>query len=234
MKTNPIYVPLLAAILFLAAPSANALMVIQISSGGITETITDEDLRDLAPGLEGIISAPVLSVNGWTIVTTAGISNSHLDESIDSLDLVSLSMTSGSSISDPKTIDPLTIKLTSTGYTKGDSVVGTVSGVGGTTDGSVSFQSYLDTSNTAFGEGTLLADSGNLTGYAFSYAKSRGVQTSSMYSLTAVATIFHDKIGNLTSFDFGIKVPEPATLALLGIGLILIGFAGKNKQKYTI
>jgi hypothetical protein len=219
LKNISAILTLMASVIIM--PSAHALLTLEISSGGTSTTITDDSIADFASANQDIISAPLVSVNGWSVFATA-VSNSYQNANTDLLDLSSLSISGGAG--------SLTIRLTSTGYSKDGSNVDYTSGISGSTNGSVSFQSYLDTGNADFGEEILLADCSTLTGFVFSCEENGIVQTSSLYSLTTVATITHSNTGDLTRFDLGIKVPEPMTLALLGTGLLMIGFAGKNKR----
>ena len=50
------------------------------------------------------------------------------------------------------------------------------------------------------------------------------------YSLTIVSTIIHQAGGGSTSFDAVINVPEPSMIALMSLGLVGLGFAGRRKQ----
>jgi len=49
------------------------------------------------------------------------------------------------------------------------------------------------------------------------------------YSITQVATIIHTASGQLTSLDGFTRVPAPAALSLLGVGLLLLG-AGAGRR----
>ena len=54
---------------------------------------------------------------------------------------------------------------------------------------------------------------------------------SGAYSLTMLVTIKHDTKDLETSFDAALtRVPEPGTLALLGLGLGLVGVSVRRRQ----
>lgn len=104
---------------------------------------------------------------------------------------------------------------------------GLLSGSGAT----LAYGAYYDAGNTLFGEGTLIGEVGPLGSGQFSGAVSNGQAPDSPYSVTQVLTL--KTTGAITTFsgDFEISVPEPTTLALLGLSLGLAGFAIRRQQR---
>jgi hypothetical protein len=96
---------------------------------------------------------------------------------------------------------------------------GTLSGGDGA---SVEHSAYYDAGNGLFGLGTLMGEAGYGPG-AFSGTVDGGWSPSSPYSVTEILTL--KTAGGLTAFsgDFEVKVPEPATLALVGFALFAFG-----------
>lgn len=99
--------------------------------------------------------------------------------------------------------------------------------VGGTTGGTVSVNTYYDTTNALFGTGTMIGDLGPYGGGFSGTAWSGNLPGTSPFSLTTIAHITHSK-GDTTSFDAEVSVPEPSTLLLLGSGLLGIGVLGRK------
>lgn len=101
---------------------------------------------------------------------------------------------------------------------------------GGGTDGSASFAAYLDDSNTLYGTGTTLASFGAFGG-GFGFSDSTQASTSGSYSLTQYASITHGDGTDLsTSFDFFTDVPAPATLLLIGAGLLGLSVVRRRRN----
>lgn len=137
------------------------------------------------------------------------------------LDLTSLDLTTGTSGG------TLTVSLTETGFTTTTAITGFMSSITGIYGSSRAvMNTYFDTTNTPFGEGTLLA-----SGLADNQSALVWVPPiAGPYSLTAILTVTAGA-DSLTSIDAGIvDAPEPASAALLGAGLLALGALGVRRS----
>jgi len=215
--------PVLVAMLVFFTTSANALLIeisdtADFSSNVISQADTDND------GFVSISSAfwDGSALGDWIVNFVTGVSSLEIgDENVDKIHLNSFNVSGGSG--------SLYVRLTDTDFDK--SPASWWAGFGGTTNGTVSFQSYADASNTAFGQGILLTDSGDIATRTFSGTDSGGLDISAPYSLSIYAAITHNDSFSITSFDYEVTtVPEPGTLALLGIGLLGMGLVARKKK----
>jgi PEP-CTERM motif len=215
MNANKIIISMLVAcgLIFVATP-ANSTLILTLDDGkGHTKSIIDGGAGDMS-GESGVISW-FGSLGTWIFNFTAGLSNSPAINGPATLDLTSFNATSGRG-------GMLTITLTETGllYPTGPNDVTTQ--VGGVTSGTVSFTTLFNGSPTA---------TGPFTNGAFSSTTGTIVDTTGGFSLSQVAQIQHTGAGS-TGFTMHTSVPEPTTLALLGLGLVGLGLL-RRKQSYA-
>ena len=207
--------------------------MLSIDDGTTFVTVTDNGVGD-SNSLVGFINySPIVSPFANFAAAVSLGTTKPLIGSADAphLDLASVNVNSyGASA------DMLTIKFTDTDFTDLAPVAtGFMSEIGGVTNGTVTYATYFDNSNAAFGTATLLSNLGSFSGGAFSssaYASlaSLSPAPAGPYSLTLVTTVAHSAgMGKITSYNASVSVPEPGTLLLLGSGML--GFAFLKRRK---
>src|SRR5688572_13010101 len=174
---------ILAGLTILAASQmvASATLQLRLSDGTTTITVVDQGPNDFIP-IEGWVGylGPVGTI--WVYDITAGITKPFVGSpGAPELDLNSISFSS------PTTV-PLTIQMTERGFTA--SGVGVVS-IGGTTDGSILAESYVNYKNIAFAKTTLLSSQGPFIGPTFSADAPISVTAKKPYSVTLQAILNH-------------------------------------------
>ena len=222
-----------SAAMLMAASSANAAFIMTLddaSTAGIDAIIQDDTLAGVLTSAgfttdaDGSSSmAGVVTYNGgfgsFIVNVTTGISKPVLNAPGTILDLNSVNVSGGTGT--------LTIGLTDTDFLRGGA--GSLNfEIGGTTDGTVSASAYMDATNAAFGMGTTLGSMSTTGTGAFSYSSGVTTVGSDPYSLSIFTTVTHQNAGDISSFDASV-VPEPSMLALMSLGLVGLGFAGRRK-----
>lgn len=200
---------------------AYAVPMLQLSSGADTVTITGDSTTGVVT-YSGSIGNFILNLTGGYTYPALGA------QTLPYMDLVSFNASSTAG-------GTLTIRFSQTDFSNlsgSPFLIG--SAIGGVTQGTVSYQSYFDASNTAFGTANLLGDLGPYSG-AFSGSSLDNMTTTGVYSLTLVTTITHAGGGSFpqaSSFNATLRVPEPGTVTLLGAVLLGIGlFTWRQKSR---
>ena len=210
------------ALLLGALPAAHAVPTLSFSvDGGATITCADGAACD-TNAAAGVVAFSQ-SLGDFTVNVTTGLSKPMLTGGDPVMDLNSVNV---QVLGGPHT---LTIGFSDTGFDiYGGRITASYGGTLSGTGASMEYSAYYDAGDTLFGQGTLIANESSGPG-AFSGSADGGWSPSGPYSVAEIITLKTG--GGMTVFsgDFAVKVPEPGTLAL--VGLALLGFAVVSRRR---
>ena len=234
MKINKLITALAAAALLASAP-ASADLALRLSTEsplpipgvpGPTVTVLDGGAGDGSPGVNGVV-AFAGPLGAWIVNVTTGIGSGLFGD--PRLDLNSVNVSSFGAGGFPAGGGAITIQLSENNLTLGAAaqLIQFLGAIGGTTEGRITWSMWVDDGNTLFALSQLIGTGSHTAppfGFADQFTQLRQIQDT--YSMTLRVVIEHGDGIRSTSFNFtGFTVPEPATLLLFGIGLVLIAFA---------
>lgn len=214
--------------------NANAVAMMKLTDGnGNTVTVSDNGVGDTHALLGAIVVNQALG--NWDINVDTGLTKPAIGNADNPhLDLGFINVSNMGAAGNPET---LKIELTDVDFLdlSGSGVQGLLLNWGGTTQGTVSANLWADAGNNAFGMVTLLGSAGAFGPGAFATSDALSFATAGTpYSLTIELNLSHDgSQGTTTSGNLELTaVPEPAILALMGLGLAGIGYQRRRKVSF--
>lgn len=207
---------------------ADAIPMLRLTtSDGASVTVTDGGAGDLSGAADGVV---IFSggLGNWLWNIASGFSKPALGSAIaPQLDLNSVNLSSSGGAG------TVNIWLTDTDFTAKPALTEMVAAIGGTTSGQITFRTFMDAGNAAFGTTTELTNLSGLSGGAFAASAGGLLSSNNPYSLTMLVTITHwaSSVPQISSFDATVRVPEPGMLVLLGTGLLIAGIGWRRATR---
>ncbi len=192
---------------------ANAVPTLRITEGANIITVTDNGAGDINPFIGAVVFSG--TVGNFIVNTVSGVTKPILGSSASPLlDLNSLNI-NGLSASQ------ITLEFSENNFTAPGPTLDLPSLIGGSTVGTLQYQTFASLTNTEFARDILIADSGVLTG-GFLFQELATIAISGSFSLTTVVTITHGAQFSNSSFNAILEISEPALAPPIVIGILVL------------
>ena len=209
----------------LAMP-ANAIPTLRLTQGTNVVIVEDNDANDVN-NLDGAV-AYAGPVGDYSLTSSIGLTKPILGTpSQPSIDLLSIQLSSSSASS------IIEVAFTDTGFSNAGPTITLPSLIGGTTNGSIRYQTFASLTNTAFATDILISDSGVLGSGAFAFTDYATIALQGLYSLTTVVTVTHGANLVNSSFNATVVISEPAQISMTTLSgvLFIAGFGAHRRQR---
>ena len=215
MKSSKLLAGAATLALATTAVPAFAVATLTVSDGTNSITVLDQSADDTNP-IEGVVTVV------WTSPSTLWLSSVSVGTTYPADGSPSMPYMDLNAVATSTGAGELTITFTQEGFTAGNAVFR--SDVGGT----LNERTLASFSATA--DGQAISDIGPITSSGAFMGTDVSLFASGTvpYAITLQAVISHSERGT-SSFDYQVQVPEPGTVALLGLGLLGLGFARRRR-----
>lgn len=208
------------------AMPANAVPTLRLTQGANVLLVEDGDANDGNAGA-GVVSYAG-PIGDFPLTSSIGITKPTLGSPLQpSLDLLSVQLSS--------TISSASIEVafSDTNFTTPGPTISLPSLIGGTTNGTIRYQTYASLSNAVFATDILISDSGVLGPGAFAFSDLASIALQGTYSLTTIVTVTHGASLVNSSFNATVEISEPALISLTTLsGLMFIaGISARRRQR---
>ncbi len=199
------------------SPAAHAILTLSLDDGGGPVSVTDAD--------DGIVDGTALfsgPLTNFTVNVSTALSKPFL---VGAPSLIDLNSVNGSNNG-----GTLVIEISDTDFTNATGVL--FSEIGGTTNGNITYEAFVDPANGNPFDAIQLANKSFFTSnFSGGVQSSIDLASGNPYSLGIRVTIQHQPgQGQITSLDTQIRIPEPESLGLIGIGLLLAGLLLRRRR----
>lgn len=213
--------------LALAAP-ANAVPTLRLTTPSAASPIIVEDgsIND-SNSVAGVV-AFAGPIGDFALTSSVGLTKPTLGSPTKpSIDLLSVQLSSAIASAS------IEVAFSDTDFNTPGPTITLPSLIGGTTNGTIRYQTFASLTNTVFATDILISDSGVMGPGAFAFTDLATIALQGTYSLTTIVTVTHGANLVNSSFNATVEISEPALISLASLsGLLFIaGYGARRRQR---